>query len=53
MAPPILPPGRILGKETLEGLGNTLGKYVKYSKPTKLSKYITYATICVYMNIAY
>jgi len=37
--------------ETLEGLGNTLGSFVKISKITKVTKYTSYARICVYMNV--
>jgi hypothetical protein len=35
----------------LEGIGNTLGSFVKVSEVTKVERYISYARICVYMNI--
>jgi hypothetical protein len=38
--------------ETLEGIGNTLGAFVKISEITKASRYVSYARICVYMNVA-
>jgi hypothetical protein len=39
-------------EEILTGIGNTLGRYVKYSEATKQRKYTSYARICVYMNIS-
>jgi hypothetical protein len=38
--------------DTLEGIDNTLGSFVKISKATKSARYISYARICVYMNVA-
>jgi hypothetical protein len=38
--------------ETLEGIGNTLGSFIKISEITKVAKYTSYAWICVYMNVA-
>lgn len=38
--------------EILEGIGNTIGNYVKTAEATKRGKYTTYARLCVYMNIA-
>jgi len=38
--------------EILEDIGNTLGSFVKISEQTKLSRYTSYARICVYMNIS-
>jgi len=38
--------------EILEDIGNTLGNFVKVSEQTKLSRYTSYARICVYMNIS-
>jgi hypothetical protein len=38
--------------ETLEGIDNTLGSFVKISEVTKSTRYISYARICVYMNVA-
>jgi hypothetical protein len=38
--------------EILEGIGNTLGSFVKISEVTKMTRYISYARICVYMNVA-
>jgi hypothetical protein len=48
----VFPPKRILGTKTLEGIGNTPGSFVKISEVTKSAKYISYARICVYMNVA-
>jgi hypothetical protein len=39
-------------EEILMGIGNTLGKHVKFSKATKQRKYTSYERICVYMNIS-
>jgi hypothetical protein len=36
----------------LEGIGNTIGAYVKSSEETKQIRYTSYARICVYLNIA-
>jgi hypothetical protein len=36
----------------LEGIGNTLGSFIKISEITKAAKYTSYAQICVYMNVA-
>jgi hypothetical protein len=33
------------------GIGNTLGKHVKFLESTKLRKYTSYARICVYMSL--
>jgi hypothetical protein len=35
----------------MEGIGNTLGSFVKMSEITKTTKYTSYARICVYMNV--
>jgi len=37
--------------EILEGIGNTIGKFVKIPETTKRGRYTLYARICVYMNI--
>jgi hypothetical protein len=37
--------------ETLEGIGDTLGLYVKTSEITRIGKYTSYARIYVYMNV--
>jgi hypothetical protein len=37
--------------ETLAGIGDTLGSFVKISEITKVAKYTSYARICVYMNM--
>jgi hypothetical protein len=37
--------------ETLEGIGNPLGSFIKISEITKVAKYTSYARICVYMNV--
>lgn len=38
--------------EILEGIGNTIGAFVKVANTTKRGKYTSYARLCVYMNIA-
>jgi hypothetical protein len=38
--------------EILEGIGNTIGSFVKIYEVTKATRYISYARICVYMNVA-
>jgi len=38
--------------EVLEDIGNALGHFVKISDQTQLSRYTSYARICVYMNIS-
>lgn len=38
--------------DILEGIGNTIGTFVKVAETTKRGKYTSYARICVYMNIA-
>lgn len=39
-------------REILEGIGNSIGTFVKVAESTKRGKYTSYARICVYMNIA-
>ena len=36
----------------MEGIGNTIGAFVKVADTTKKGKYTSYARLCVYMNIA-
>jgi len=36
----------------LEGIGNSIGSFVKIAKTTKKGRYTSYARICVYMNLA-
>lgn len=38
--------------EVLEGIGNSIGAFVKVAESTKRGKYTSYTRICVYMNIA-
>jgi len=38
--------------EILEGIGNTIGSFVKIAESNKRGRYTSYARICVYMNIA-
>jgi len=38
--------------DILEGIGNSIGAFVKVAESTKRGKYTSYARICVYMNIA-
>eukprot|EP00253_Pinus_taeda_P027077 PITA_27077 len=37
--------------EILEGIGNTIGSFVKAAEATKRGKYNAYARICVYINL--
>lgn len=37
--------------EILEGIGNTIGSFVKIAETTKKGWYTSYARMCVYMNI--
>jgi hypothetical protein len=37
--------------ETLEGIMNTLWAFIKVLEVTKMTRYTSYATICVYMNV--
>eukprot|EP00253_Pinus_taeda_P020851 PITA_20851 len=37
--------------EILEGIGNSIGAFVKVAETTKRGKFTSYARICVYMNI--
>lgn len=36
----------------LEGIGNTIGSFVKIAETMKKGRYTSYARICVYMNLA-
>eukprot|EP00253_Pinus_taeda_P015231 PITA_15231 len=45
-------PMDICDLEILEGIGNTIGSFVKIAETTKKGRYTSYARICVYMNIA-
>jgi hypothetical protein len=38
--------------EILEGIGNTLRSFFKITEVTKMAKYVSYARIYVYMNVA-
>eukprot|EP00253_Pinus_taeda_P004972 PITA_04972 len=38
--------------EILEGIGNTIGGFVKIAEATKRGKFNSYARLCVYMNIS-
>lgn len=38
--------------QIFEGIGNTLGTFVKIAEATKQGRYTTYARICAYMNIS-
>lgn len=35
----------------LEGIGNSIGIFVKVAESTRSGRYISYVRICVYMNI--
>ena len=39
-------------EEILQDIGNTLGDFVKISEQTKQAKYISYARLCVYLDIS-
>jgi len=41
-----------LDPEIMQGIGNTIGDFVKVAEATKRGKYTSYARLCVYMNIA-
>ena len=38
--------------EILEDIGNTLGTFVKVAEQTKKMRYVSYAWICVYLDIS-
>ena len=39
-------------EEILMDIGNTLGNFIKVSEQTRQIKYISYARICIYLNIS-
>lgn len=45
-------PDEFWDPEILEGIGNTIGSFVKIAEVTKRGKYNAYARICVYINLA-
>eukprot|EP00253_Pinus_taeda_P017343 PITA_17343 len=45
-------PDEFWDPEILEGIGNTIGSFVKTAEITKRGKYNAYARICVYINLA-
>eukprot|EP00253_Pinus_taeda_P004365 PITA_04365 len=45
-------PDEFWDPEILEGIGNTIGSFVKAVEATKRGKYNAYARICVYINLA-
>eukprot|EP00253_Pinus_taeda_P029130 PITA_29130 len=45
-------PDEFWDPEILEGIGNTIGSFVKTAEATKRGKYNAYARICVYINLA-
>jgi len=45
-------PSEFWDLETLQDIGNSLGEFVKVSEQTKLQRYISYARICVYMDLS-
>eukprot|EP00253_Pinus_taeda_P014645 PITA_14645 len=45
-------PNEFWDPEILEGIGNTIGSFVKAAEATKRGKYNAYARICVYINLA-
>lgn len=45
-------PVEFLDPEILDGIGNTIGDFVKIAEAMKRGKYKSYAILCVYMNIA-
>lgn len=45
-------PSEFWDLETLQDIGNSLGEFVKVSEKTKLQRYISYARICVYMDLS-
>ena len=45
-------PQEFWNKEVFSGIGNTLGSYVKTSEITQQKRYITFARICVYLDVS-
>eukprot|EP00253_Pinus_taeda_P010874 PITA_10874 len=45
-------PDEFWDPEILEGIGNSIGSFVKIAEATKRGKYNAYARICVYINLA-
>eukprot|EP00253_Pinus_taeda_P036581 PITA_36581 len=45
-------PDEFWDPEILEGIGNTIGSFVKAAEAAKRGKYNAYARICVYINLA-
>lgn len=45
-------PSKYWRDEVSEGIGNTLGSFVRASEQTRKKKFTSYARICVYMDIS-
>ena len=45
-------PMDLLDPKILEGIGNSIGSFLNIAKTMKKGRYISYARICLYMNIA-
>lgn len=45
-------PSEFWKPDILEGIGNSIGDFVKVAESTKRGKFTSYARICIYMNIA-
>lgn len=51
MGSTICPPNGFLGSEILDGIGNSIGTFIKVADTTRKGRYTSYDQICVYMNI--
>lgn len=38
-------------EDSLQAIGNVLGKFIKVAEKTKIRRYTSYARICVYMHL--
>ena len=45
-------PQEFLNEEVFSRIGNTLGCYVKTTKITRQKRYMTFARICVYLDVS-
>ena len=45
-------PSEYWKEEILTDIGNSLGTFIKVSEQTRQSKYISYAKICIYLDIS-
>ena len=45
-------PSEYWDMESLRDIGNSIGEFVKVAEQTKIQRYMTYAHICVYMDLS-